>query len=418
MRPKSLRGSRAEHGIGRRPLRALGGDRLLAKLNFPLEGFDASFQILDRRILQLRFQRKRLLDRRRKRIVIEHGPDLQAPAYLKTAARLSAGEAKGWKLRKVIHGNDQPLTLAVVARPEPGPGEILIRVAAAGVNRPDLTQRAGFYPPPPGAPETLGLEVSGTVEAVGPGVARWHEGEEVCALLPGGGYATYAIAHHGSVLPAPKNLSLIEAAALPETVFTVWANVFETAGLKPKERLLVHGGASGIGTTAIQMAKAHGARVAATAGDDAKVKLCERLGAERGINYKTEDFEAVVRDLGGADVVLDMVGGPYVQKNLNILNEHGRCVMIAFLKGPQAEVNLMRLMLKRLTLTGATLRSRSNEEKARIAGEVERVVWPWIEAGKLKPVIDSTFPLADAEGAHQRLQSGAHAGKVVLIAQN
>jgi putative PIG3 family NAD(P)H quinone oxidoreductase len=319
-------------------------------------------------------------------------------------------------MRKIIHGGDGPLTLAVVARPEPGRGEILIRVAAAGVNRPDLMQRAGLYPPPPGAPETLGLEVSGVIEKTGPGVSRWHEGDEVCALLPGGGYATYAIAHEGSVLRVPKGVSLVEAAALPETVFTVWANVFEAGGLKPKEALLVHGGASGIGTTAIQMAKAHGARVYATAGDDAKVKLCEELGAHRGINYKTEDFEGVVDGLGGADVVLDMVGGPYVQKNLNLLKAGGRCVMIAFLQGPHAELNLMRLMLKRLTLTGSTLRARSNEEKARIASEVERVVWPWIEAGKVKPVIDSTFPLEQAEQAHQRLQSGAHAGKVLLVA--
>lgn len=317
-------------------------------------------------------------------------------------------------MRKIIHGADTPLTLAVVARPEPGRGEILIRVAAAGINRPDLTQRAGFYPPPPGAPETLGLEVAGVVESVGPGVTRWHEGDEVCALLPGGGYATYAIAHEGSAVRIPKGLSMVEAAALPETVFTVWANVFETAGLKPTETLLVHGGASGIGTIAIQMARAHGARVFATAGDEAKVKLCEKLGAERGINYKTEDFESVVDGLGGADVVLDMVGGPYVQKNLNLLKAHGRCVIIAFQQGPHAELNLMRMMLKRLTLTGATLRSRSNEEKARIAADVERVVWPWIEAGKIKPVIDSTFPLEQAEQAHQRLQSGAHAGKVVL----
>ena len=319
-------------------------------------------------------------------------------------------------MRKIIHGTDQPLTLAVVARPEPGHGEVLIRVAAAGVNRPDLTQRAGFYPPPPGAPETLGLEVSGVIESVGPGVTRWHEGDEVCALLPGGGYATYAIAHEGSVLPVPNGVSLIEAAGLPETVFTVWANVFENGTLKPGETFLVHGGASGIGTTAIQMAKAHGARVFATAGDAEKVKLCEKLGATRGINYRTEDFETVLRDEGGADVVLDMVGGPYVAKNLNLLKEHGRCVMIAFLKGPQAELNLMRLMLKRLTLTGSTLRSRSNEEKARIAREVERVVWPWIEVGKVKPIIDSTFPLGEAEQAHARLQGGAHAGKVLLIA--
>jgi NADPH:quinone reductase len=318
-------------------------------------------------------------------------------------------------MRKIIHGADTPLTLAVVARPEPGRGEILIRVAAAGVNRPDLTQRAGFYPPPPGAPETLGLEVAGVVESVGPGVTRWREGDDVCALLAGGGYATYAIAHEGSVLPVPKGLSMVEAAALPETVFTVWANVFETAALKPKETILIHGGASGIGTTAIQMCRAHGSRVFATAGDAAKVKLCQKLGAERGINYRDEDFEVVMDTVGGADVVLDMVGGPYVQKNLNLLNAHGRCVIIAFLKGPHSDLNLMRLMLKRLTLTGATLRSRSNEEKARIARDVERVVWPWVEAGKVRPVIDSTFPLEQAEQAHQRLQSGAHAGKVILI---
>lgn len=317
-------------------------------------------------------------------------------------------------MRKIIHGADQPLTLAVVARPEPGRGEILIRVAAAGVNRPDLMQRAGFYPPPPGAPETMGLEVAGVVEAIGPGVTRWREGDEVCALLAGGGYATYALAHEGSVLPVPKGLTMTQAAALPETVFTVWANVFEAGALKPSETFLVHGGASGIGTTAIQMARAHGSRVFATAGSEDKARLCESLGADRGINYRTEDFEVVMDTVGGADVVLDMVGGPYVQKNLNLMNTGGRCVMIAFLKGPQAEVNLMRLMLKRLTLTGSTLRSRPVEEKARLAREVERVVWPWIEAGKVKPVIDSTFPLEQAEQAHQRLQSGGHAGKVVL----
>jgi putative PIG3 family NAD(P)H quinone oxidoreductase len=317
-------------------------------------------------------------------------------------------------MRKIIHGPDLPLTLATVARPEPGPHEVLIRVAAAGLNRPDLMQRAGLYPPPPGAPETMGLEVSGIVESVGAGVERWHEGDEVCALLAGGGYATYALAHEGSVLPVPKGLSLVEAAALPETVFTVWANVFEAAALKPKETLLVHGGASGIGTTAIQMAKAHGARVFATAGDAAKVKLCESLGAERGINYRTENFESVMGDVGGADVVLDMVAGPYVQKNLNLLKDRGRCVIIAFLQGPHADLNLMRLMLKRLTLTGSTLRSRSVQEKARLAHEVETHVWPWIAAGKVKPVIDSTFPLEQAEQAHARLQAGAHAGKIVL----
>src|SRR5690606_25940240 len=220
--------------------------------------------------------------------------------------------------------------------------------------------------------------------------------------------------HEGAALPIPSGLSMVEAAALPETVFTVWANVFEGGGLKQSDTFLVHGGASGIGTTAIQMAKAYGARVIATAGDAAKIKLCEKLGAERCINYRTEDWESVVRDLGGADVVLDMVGGSYVQKNLDILKDQGRLVMIAFLQGPTAQVNLMRLMLKRLTLTGSTLRSRSVEERARIGREVERQVWPWISAGRVKPVIDSTFPLAEAEQAHARLQGGAHAGKIVL----
>jgi len=317
-------------------------------------------------------------------------------------------------MQRVAHAPDKPLTLVQDEVPRPGAHEVLIRVAAAGVNRPDLMQRAGLYPPPAGAPTTLGLEAAGEIVELGAGVTRWHVGEQVTALLAGGGYAEYATAHEGAVLPIPTGLSLIEAAALPETVMTVWANVFESGALKPGETLLVHGGASGIGTTAIQMAKAHGARVIVTAGDDAKCKACEKLGADRAINYRTGDFETEVRDLGGADVVLDMVGGSYVQKNLNLLNDGGRCVMIAFLQGPQAEVNLMRLMLKRLTLTGSTLRSRAVEEKARIAHEVERQVWPWIAAGKLKPVIDSTFALREAEAALARLQSGGHIGKIVL----
>ncbi|MEZ6024233.1 MAG: NAD(P)H-quinone oxidoreductase [Hyphomonadaceae bacterium] len=317
-------------------------------------------------------------------------------------------------MQKIVHGSDAPLHLVEAPRLEPGPGEILIKVAAAGVNRPDLMQRAGMYPPPPGAPQTLGLEVAGEVESVGPGVHRWTRHDKVCALLAGVGYATYALVSEGSALPVPKGLSMVEAAALPETVFTVWANVFEAGALLPGESFLVHGGASGIGTTAIQMAAAHGAHVYATAGDDKKCGLCTELGATRAINYKNEDFEAVLREAGGVDVILDMVGSPYVQKNLNILNERGRAVMIAFLQGSTSELNLMRLMLKRLTLTGSTLRSRSIEEKARIAREVERHVWPWVEASKVKPVIDSTFPLADAEQAHARLQSGGHAGKVVL----
>ncbi|ANP47086.1 NAD(P)H-quinone oxidoreductase [Candidatus Viadribacter manganicus] len=317
-------------------------------------------------------------------------------------------------MRRVMHGPDKPLSLVSDDVPKPGNHEILVRVEAAGVNRPDLMQRAGLYPPPPGAPVTLGLEAAGEVVEVGSGVTRWHVGDKVTALLAGGGYAEYALAHEGAALPIPAGLSMIEAAALPETVMTVWANVFESAALKPNETLLVHGGASGIGTTAIQMARAFGARVFATAGDAEKVKLCEKLGAHRGINYRTEDFETVVRDLGGADVVLDMVGGPYIQKNLDVLNDQGRVVMIAFLQGPTAQLNLMRLMLKRLTLTGSTLRSRSVEEKARIAAQVERNVWPWIAAGRVRPVIDSTFTLSEAEAAHARLQAGSHAGKIIL----
>jgi putative PIG3 family NAD(P)H quinone oxidoreductase len=317
-------------------------------------------------------------------------------------------------MRRVIHAPDKPLSLVTDDVPRPAPHEILIRVEAAGVNRPDLMQRAGLYPPPPGASLTLGLEAAGEIVELGSGVTRWHVGEKVTALLAGGGYAEYATAHEGSALPIPGDLSIIEAAALPETVFTVWANVFESGALKQKETLLVHGGASGIGTTAIQMARAYGARVIATAGEAGKVKLCEKLGAERCINYRTEDFEMAVRDLGGADVVLDMVGGPYLQKNLDLLNDQGRLVMIAFLQGPTAQLNLMRLMLKRLTITGSTLRSRSVDEKARIARQVERHVWPWIKAGRVRPVIDSTFPLTEAEQAHARLQGGAHAGKIVL----
>ena len=321
---------------------------------------------------------------------------------------------KAGTMKKITHALGTPLTLAEAPIPEPGAGEILIRVAAAGINRPDLAQRAGFYPPPPGAPETLGLEVAGEVVGAGAGVTRWKAGDQVTALLAGGGYAEYALAHEGSALPIPRGLTLTEAAALPETVFTVWANVFESGALKAGETLLVHGGASGIGTTAIQMAKAYGTRVFVTAGDAEKCALCEKLGADRAINYKSEDFEALVREAGGADVILDMVGGPYLAKNLNAAKPLGRIVSIAQLQGAQAEINLALLMVKRLTLTGSTLRSRAVEEKARIAREVERVVWPWIAQGLVKPVIDSTFPLAEAEAGHARLQSGAHAGKVML----
>ncbi len=317
-------------------------------------------------------------------------------------------------MRAVVHGSGAPLRLETIATPRPGAGEILIRVAAAGVNRPDLMQRAGLYPPPPGAPATMGLEAAGEIASVGAGVTRWKPGDKVTALLGGGGYAEYALAPEGSALSIPGKLSMEEAAGLPETVFTVWANVFEAGGLQPGEKFLVHGGASGIGTTAVQMAVAHGAKVFATAGDAEKVALCETLGAARGINYRTEDFEAVLRGEGGVDVILDMVGGPYIQKNIDILNDNGRCVMIAFLQGPTAQLNLMRLLLKRITLTGSTLRSRPVAEKARIARAVEEHVWPWIETGKVKPVIDQIFPLAEAEAAHARMTAGTHAGKIIL----
>lgn len=317
-------------------------------------------------------------------------------------------------MRAVHHEQGKPLDLVEMARPAPGPGQILIKVAAAGVNRPDLAQRAGFYPPPPGAPATMGLEVSGTVAALGAGAARYKLGDKVCALLGGGGYAEYAVADEGCALPISEGLSFEEAAGLPETALTVWVNVFEASKLQPGETFLVHGGASGIGTTAIQMAKAYGCRVFATAGDPAKVALCEKLGADRGINYKTEDFETVLRDAGGADVVLDMVGGPYLQKNVNLMKQDGRISMIATLQGAEAQLHLGRLMMKRVVLTGSTLRARPVADKARIAAAVEKLAWPWVKAGKLRPVIDAIFPLAQAEEAQARMAEGANAGKIIL----
>ena len=308
----------------------------------------------------------------------------------------------------------QPLILADIEKPSPGPGQILIRVGAAGVNRPDLVQRAGRYPPPPGAPETLGLEVAGTVESVGADVPQWKPGDKVCALLPGGGYAEYALAHAGSAMPIPEPLSMAEAAGLPETVLTVWNNAFEMGRLKPGETFLVHGGASGIGTTAIQMAAAWGAKVYATAGTDEKCRLCETLGATKAINYKTQDFEAVMRGEGGVDVILDMVGAPYFDKNLTILKDLGRLCYIAFLQGSKVEGDLSRLMFKRLTVTGSTLRIRTDAYKAKLAEGVVTHVWPMIKQGRFRPLIDRVFPLAEAEAAHARMESGDHAGKIIL----
>mgnify|MGYP000120544410 FL=1 len=309
-----------------------------------------------------------------------------------------------------------PDVLDVVTRPvtPPGPGQVLIRNTACGVNRPDQIERLGFYPAPAGAPEGLGLEVAGHVAALGAGVDGLAVGDPVCALVAGGGYSDYVIAPAGSVLPAPAGIDLADAAGLPETVLTVWTNVFEIGALSPDETLLVHGGTSGIGTTAIQMAKAHGARVIATAGTAEKVALCERLGADIAINYREADFEAVVKDAGGADVILDMVGGDYVQKNINCANAGARIVSIAFLKGSRVEVDLMRVMLKRIVLTGSTLRARPDAEKARLARAVRETVWPWVAAGRLAPVIDSRFALDDVRSAHARLDGGEHAGKILL----
>lgn len=309
-----------------------------------------------------------------------------------------------------------PDVLACVERPRPvpGPGEVLIRNTACGVNRPDQIERLGFYPAPPGAPEGLGLEVSGHVAELGEGVTGLDVGEAVVALVAGGGYSEFVVAPEGSVLPAPEGLDLVDAAGLPETVFTVWANVFEIGALSPDETFLVHGGTSGIGTTAIQMAKAHGARVIATAGTPEKVELCRKLGADIAINYREEDFEAVVTEAGGADVILDMVGGPYVQKNINCARAGARLVSIAFLQGSRCELDLMRVMLKRITLTGSTLRARPVAEKARLAAAIKDTVWPWIEAGKVRPLIDSRFALTEAVSAHERLDSGEHSGKILL----
>jgi putative PIG3 family NAD(P)H quinone oxidoreductase len=295
--------------------------------------------------------------------------------------------------------------------PRAGPGEVLIKVAAAGVNRPDILQREGKYAPPPGASPILGLEVAGTVAACGEGVVDWHIGDAVCALLAGGGYAEYCVAPTPQCLPVPAGLTLIEAAALPETFFTVWTNVFERGRLVAGETILIHGGASGIGTTAIQLAKAFGARVVTTAGTDDKCAACRRLGADVALNYRTADWAA---DAGPIDLVLDMVGAPYLARNLDVLALDGRMVSIAHLEGSRVELDMRPLMTKRLTLTGSTLRPRTVAEKGAIARELRSHVWPLLDRGQVRPVIDATFPLADAADAHRRMDSGDHIGKVVL----
>jgi putative PIG3 family NAD(P)H quinone oxidoreductase len=311
--------------------------------------------------------------------------------------------------------NPRSLKLIEIDRPRPGPGQVLIRVHAAGINRPDILQRRGLYPPPPGAPETLGLEVAGEVAEAGRDAPRWKAGDRVTALLGGGGYARYAIADARHALPVPDGLNWEEAASLPETVFTVWANVFDIARLSAGETLLVHGATSGIGVAAIQMGKAAGARVITTSRGADKAARARALGADLAIDSTAEDFSEAVRAAGGADVVLDMVGGPYLAGDLACMNPAGRCVLIAVQGGSRAEADLGLIMRKRLTLTGSTLRPRDADEKARLARGVEANVWPWIAAGKLKPVIDRVFPLAEAGEAHAYLD-GDHVGKVVLRA--
>jgi NADPH:quinone reductase len=314
-------------------------------------------------------------------------------------------------------GGPEQLRLTDRPMPQPGDGEVLIRVAAAGVNRPDVVQRQGHYPPPPGASDLPGLEVAGTVTALGPNVTGISVGDEVTALLSGGGYAEYATAAAAVCLPIPAGLSMIEAAALPENYFTVWTNLFERAGCKAGEDVLIHGGTSGIGTTAIQLAKAFGARVFATAGTHAKARFCESLGAVRGIDYRTEDFVEIVKnatDGKGVAVILDMVAGTYVQRNIEAAAVEGRIVVIAVQGGARAEIMMNKLMIKRLTLTGSTLRPRTVAQKAAVAEGVRKNVWPLLAAGRVRPIIHASFPLAEASEAHRLMESSSHIGKIML----
>lgn len=317
-------------------------------------------------------------------------------------------------------GGPQVLRAERRAVPSPGASEILIRVAAAGVNRPDVLQRAGLYPAPRGASDLPGLEVAGEVAAAGSGVERWKPGDKVCALTPGGGYAEFALVDESNALPVPDGVSMDEAAAIPETFFTVWHNVFGRGALKAGETLLVHGGASGIGTTAIMLGKAFGARVLVTAGSEEKCDACRALGADLALNYRSGDWLPAVKEATGgrgADVILDMVGGPYIEKNYQAASIDGRIVSIAFLQGSRVEVDFMRLMMKRLTHTGSTLRAQSVEAKARIAAELESKVWPLLAQGRCWPLVHARFPLAAAADAHALMESNAHIGKIVLTVE-
>jgi len=314
-------------------------------------------------------------------------------------------------------GGPDVLAVADREKPEPAAGEILVRVRAAGVNRPDCMQRQGLYPPPSGASDIPGLEIAGEVEAVGEAATSFKPGDHVCALVPGGGYADYCVVDERNALPVPRGLTMTEAAAVPETFFTVWSNVFDRAGLKPGESFLVHGGTSGIGTTAIQLAKAFGSTVFATAGSDEKCAAMRDLGADMAINYKDEDFVEVIRretDKAGVNVILDMVGGDYANRNLKIAAVEGRIVQIAFLNGNKAEIDLSQIMLKRLVFTGSTLRARDAAFKGEIAQALRRQVWPLLDDRRIAPVMDSIFPLEKAAAAHARMEEGGHIGKIVL----
>ncbi len=316
------------------------------------------------------------------------------------------------------HGDPEVLKLHSMPVPEPGPGEALIKIAAAGVNRPDVMQRKGLYPPPPGATDVPGLEVSGTVVSVGQNVSEPPINSEVCALVTCGGYAEYCLAAASICLPVPEKISLVNAAGIPETFFTVWTNVFKRGQLKTRESLLVHGGSSGIGTTAIQLGKAFGATVYTTAGTPEKCEFCKKLGADAAINYHEQDFSEEIRRLTegkGVNVILDMVGGPYFPKNIRLLADEGRLVQIALMQGSKAEVDFRYLLIKRLTLTGSTLRPRSVEEKTKIAQALQKKVWPLLESGAIEPIIHQIFPLKQAPEAHRLMESSAHIGKILLM---
>ena len=311
-------------------------------------------------------------------------------------------------------GGPSVLRSSVRNIPKPKRNEVLIKISYAGINRPDVLQRSGSYLPPPGASDLPGLEASGIIYAIGKNVTNWEVGDEVCALLPGGGYAEYAVTQASHCLPVPTGMSLKQAAALPETLFTVWSNVFQRGGLKPNEKFLVHGGSSGIGTMAIQLANLFGSEVYATAGSDAKCSACEELGAIRAINYNKEDFLEVIKSIGGVHLILDMVGGAYIEKNIKALVDDGRLVQIAFLKGAKVELNFAQIMTRRLTVTGSTLRPQSDLSKSQIASELLEKIWPLLSTGRINPVINSVFDLNDVSSAHLLMESSKHIGKIVL----